>query len=86
MDDETYCKLDCSTLAGQKFYTIPKRTKPDVLLKQLKQKNLPRTLLFVKPPVRDFQNSTVFHERKHDLRSLRERMFKKVTNAYDPKA
>ena len=36
IDDGTYCKLDCSTLPGQQFYTIPKRTKPDVLLKAIK--------------------------------------------------
>ena len=35
-DNETYCKLDCSTLPGQQFYTISKRTKPDVLLKAFK--------------------------------------------------
>ena len=36
MDDETYCKLDCSTLPGQQFYTIPKGTKRNVLLKAIK--------------------------------------------------
>ena len=30
------CKLDCSTLPGQKFYTTPKGKKPDVLLKAIK--------------------------------------------------
>ena len=33
-----------------------------------------------------FQNSAIFYERKHELRSLRERMLKKATYAYDPKA
>ena len=33
-----------------------------------------------------FQNSVIIQERKHELRSLRERMFKKATYAYDPKA
>ena len=32
-----------------------------------------------------FQKSAIFHKQKHELQSLCERMFKKVTYAYDPK-
>ena len=39
MDDETYCKLDCSTFQGQQFHTISKGTMTDVLLKAIKTEN-----------------------------------------------
>ena len=45
MDDETYCKLNCLKLTGQKFYTIPKGTKPDILLKAIKTKNVGKKVM-----------------------------------------
>ena len=46
MDDETYFKLDCSTLLGQQFYTIPKETKSGILLKAIKTENFGKKVMF----------------------------------------
>ena len=42
---ETYCKLNCLTLPGQQFYTIPKGTKPKVWLKAIKTKKFVKKVM-----------------------------------------
>ena len=42
---ETFHKLDFLALPGQQFYTIPKGTKPDVLLKAIKTKRFGKKVI-----------------------------------------
>ena len=92
MDDETYCKFDCLTPTVQQFYTTLKGTNADVLLIET-EKFGEKIIIWhaicscgFKTQPFFIRFSAIFHEWKHELRSLRERMFKKATYAYDPKA